>query len=371
MRPKSTQRKKQARGRSRPKQTRRKQPTTYLLEAEVVIGLEIFARQEIARFCDTQATIVTDSTKAGTVRFRYTGNFKDLAQLNSITAVYLVHHFAVPRPRALLGHEHFHALLQDITLIRNFHSSDAFQTLHIDAAGSDSSILQRLKAELAQQTGLQVDEEAGDLLLRLRRPADKSEGWEILTRLSPRPYSTRQWRICNYEGALNATVAHVMAQLTEPTEDDVFLNIAAGSGTILIERLACKPANIAIGCDTDTMALECAKRNIEHSHHSHNIVLKQANAQKLPFKDACIDAICADLPFGHLVGSHDENLTLYPRVLQEAGRVAKSGAIFAIITHEIRLLESLLSNSQQWKIREVIRINLRGLHPRIYVLQKH
>ena len=173
MHPKPNQRKKHIRGRSKSKQTRRKQPATYLLEAEVIIGLEAFTRQEIAHLCGTQATILTGPSKAGTVRFHYEGDLKELAQLKAVLAINLVHHFAVPRPSALLGHEHFHALLQDITLIRSFHPPDAYQTLHIDAAGSDSRILQRLKTELAQHTDLQIDEEAGDLLLRLRRPTNK------------------------------------------------------------------------------------------------------------------------------------------------------------------------------------------------------
>ncbi len=370
MRPKPNQRKNRTPGQSRRKSIGHKPPTTYLLEAEVVIGLEAFARQEISHFCGTQATIFIDSSKAGTIRFRYPGDLKALTQLKSVIAVNLVHHFAVPRPRALLGHEHFHALLRDIAHIRDFYPPDAFQTIHIDAAGSDSSVLQRLLAELAQHTGLKIDTDAGDLLLRLRRPVDGSEGWEMLIRLSPRPFSTRHWRVCNYEGALNATVAHVMAQLTEPTEQDVFLNIASGSGTILIERLACKPARIVIGCDIDTEALACSRHNIEHSHYP-RIVLQQTDVQHLPLKSACVDAICADLPFGQLVGSHDDNLTLYPHVLREAGRVAKPGAIFIIITHEINLMESLLNTSEIWNIQTVIPINLSGLHPRIYVLQKH
>ena len=39
-------------------------------------------------------------------------------------------------------------------------------------------------------------------------PARGGDGWETLVRTTPRPLATRYWRVCNYEAALNATVAH-------------------------------------------------------------------------------------------------------------------------------------------------------------------
>ncbi len=112
-------------------------------------------------------------------------------------------------------------------------------------------MLVRWREMLAAETGLTDVADEGDLLIRLRRPLDGAEGWDVLIRLSPRPLSVRPWRACNLPGALNATVAHVMAGLTLPDSDDVVLNIACGSATLLIERLIEGPARIAMGCDTD------------------------------------------------------------------------------------------------------------------------
>ena len=78
----------------------------------------------------------------------------------------------------------------------------------------------------------------------------------------------------------------------------------------------------------------------------------------------------ADLPFGHLVGSHDENEWLYPAILSEAARIARKDALFALITHEIRLMDGILSGYDEWKLIKMMKITLSGLHPRIYVLER-
>ena len=233
-------------------------------------------------------------------------------------------------------------------------------------------MLERLQAELGARTGLRVvppGAHEGDLHLRLRR-APGDAGWELLARISPRPLGARPWRVRNMEGALNATVAHAMALLTKPDRRDHFLNLACGSGTLLIERAACAPAARLLGVDLSTDALASAEANAAAAGYADRIELRQGDARTLDLPDASIDALCADLPFGHLVGSHDENLTLYPAILAEAARVARRDAPFALITHEVRLMETLLLDSATWAIDETARVALGGLHPRIFVLRR-
>jgi 23S rRNA G2445 N2-methylase RlmL len=90
----------------------------------------------------------------------------------------------------------------------------------------------------------------------------------------------------------------------------------------------------------------------------------------LPFSDDSFDALCADLPFGQLVGSHEENQWLYPAILAEASRVARSKARFVVVTHEVRLMDTTLENLNTWKLVNKQMITLSGLHPRIYILER-
>lgn len=340
-------------------------------EALVAEGLETVAGDELEQLAarsDGPRLAGRPRPGRGAVRFTAAGDLRPLLGLQTVQAVYLVGRFAVPRPRALLGDEHFRVLLGLVAAARRLHPPAAFASLYISAAGADSAVLTRLRDELAARTGLEPAGEQGDLQLRLRRAGD-SPGWEALVRLSPRPLAARGWRVCNREGALNAGVAHAMIRLTRPRARDIFLNLACGSGTLLIERLAGAPAARALGCDHDPAALACAAANVAASGHT-GIELLPWDATALPLPDAGVDAVVADLPFGNLVGSHAGNLVLYPRLLAEAARVARPGARAAFITHEVRLMESLLAAAAEWQVAAVLPITLGGLHPRIYLLRR-
>ncbi len=327
------------------------------------------AWRELKTLFDDRIEKVDTPPKSGVLRFSYTGNLYQLTRLQTVQAAYLIQQFAVPRPKALLGDQHFKTLLAQIAAVRELSPADAYTSFYISAAGSESSVMTRLKEELAGKTSLTLADEQGDLLIRLRHPPE-GEGWETSVRLTPRPLATRAWRVCNREGALNATVAHAMALFSNPKPDDVVLNMLCGSGTILIERLASGAAKSVVGYDHDPMAIECARKNVEAAGYSDEIKLNVGDARDLPITAKSVDVIYADLPFGNLIGSHEGNQILYPAVLKEAGRIAKPGAKGVFITHEVKLMEELLEESPHWRIQQVIRITLGGLHPRIFVLER-
>jgi ubiquinone/menaquinone biosynthesis C-methylase UbiE len=340
---------------------------------EVIPGLEALACSEIQRSFRRQV-VVAPGSQEGLISIQHRGDAAALLDLQTVLAVYARRDFAIPRPKALLGQSAFDTLLHMIADVRALHPRNTFQTLRVSAAGQESSVMQRLRAELARATGLEDVAEEGDLLLRLRRSTTDAERWEVLIRLSPRPLSARRWRVCNLAGALNASVAHAMALLTHPNSDDVVLNLCCGSGSLLIERLATASARIAIGCDIDPAALACAQENVAASG-ARQVRLESWDAGALPVPDAWVDAILVDLPFGQLVGSHAANTVLYPRILREATRVTIGGGLFVAITQDIRLWERLVADSAaDWRLDTVLPIKLPFsggyLHPRIYLLRR-
>jgi SAM-dependent methyltransferase len=349
------------------KAPRRTEAPRYEIEADVLEGLERFAHAELSQRLGRHARFGA-AARPGSLRFSYSGDLAELRELRGVVAVYLVRSFAVPRPKALLGNQQFGELAGAIATVIELAPPGAFATLRVSAAGEDSAVLTRLKSELAQRFGLAVAADEGDLLLRLRRGGD---GWEALVRLTPRPLATRAWRVCNLPGSLNATLAYAMAELTGPAPDDVVLNIACGSGTLLIERLMSMRAGQAIGCDTDAAALDCARRNLRAAGLERMARLEQWDAGALPLPDAGVSAIFADLPFGQLIGSHRENEALYPRVLAEAARVARPGARMVLLTHEVRLLERVAERfAAQWQPREVLRVRSGGMTPRVVLFER-
>jgi tRNA (guanine6-N2)-methyltransferase len=352
-------------------------------ELEVIPGLAEFAQQELENRTDNQVHMLP-SEREDRVRFRYAGHPAQLLQLLRSVAVYRVKRFDVPRPKALLGHQNFESLIGLIDDALALHRPGIFKTFYISAAGSKSSVFDRIKAEIQVRTGLQCSDEVGDLWLAVRRPQSLSAnakdvkiGWEVAVRLSPRPLSARQWRICDRPGALNGTVANTMMGLTCPSHEDRVVNLACGSGTLLIERLSLGPVLGALGCDIDLGALACARENLIASGHIHAVKLVRCDAGRVPLPTGWASAVCADLPFGMLVGSHQSNKVLYPRLLEEAGRLARSGGIMVAITQEVRLFEQAVAALHDtWKTVRVIPIRLPAntraghIRPRIYLLRR-
>lgn len=342
-------------------------PATHHLEVVVAAGLEELARAELRQL--GRSAQIVPSAEAGLLPLRYHGNLRSLLELQLATSVYMVHTFAVPRPRALLGDQQLRTIQQLSAKVMGLHPPGSFRTLYLSAAGGDSTILSRLKGELAANLGLSVGSDDGDLLVRLRREPGGS-GWQFLVRISPRPLATRAWRVCNREGALNGPVAHAMALLTRPTPSDRYLNLGCGSGSLLIERLRIGPARSALGCDRDATALRCAQANLAAAGLATRCELHNWDVRALPLPTASIDVVSADLPFGHLVGSHAENLSLYPALLAEAARVACPGARCVVLSHEVRLMERLLAQQSSWQLEQMVRVDLGGLFPRIVQLRR-
>lgn len=337
-----------------------------IYEVEFATGLIDIVREEVRQFIGKKGHII-GSYREDSLQFTFKEDSTALLELKTVIAVYQVVQFDIPRPKALLGHQHFHKLLG---VIEPLLEVDQYNSLYLSAAGSDSSVMTRIKTELSEHLKLTVEEDEGDLLLRMRRTPKTAQGWDVLVRLTPRPLATRDWRVCNYEGALNASVASAIITLTNPTIEDRFLNIGCGSGTIMIERQQYAPAKTIIGCDISEDALYCSRLNIKEAK-IRNIQLLDSDAIQLPLADSSIDKLVADLPFGYLSGSHDENQWLYPAILTESARVARYGATFVIITHEVRLIEGILDSSTDWRLMaEPLKITLSGLHPRIYLLER-
>ena len=341
-----------------------------ILEIETLPGLKEITLTELQqRFAEKIKVVPCEA--ADTIRVQYDYSPSDVHVLRTAASCYLLLHFDIPRPNALLGHQHFRRLTGQIDRVRGMNPSGSFATFRLGAAGKNSTVFERLKDELAQYTHMTNEPEEADLFLRIRPSQVEPNGWEVLLRTTPRPLLTRSWRVCNMFGALNAAVAAAMIRLTDPDENDRFFNPMCGSGTLLIERLLYGRTQLAVGCDIDQEALDFASQNIQAAGLADHIEISPMDARNLSMPDNSFDVICIDLPWGHQVGTHDENTELYPAVMREMTRVADRNGRMAIITHEINLFQETLADfSHDWTLERTIPVLQGGLHPRIYLLNK-
>ena len=339
-------------------------PATVSVECEVLPGLEPFVEDELRRVFGGRARLGAEGGR-GAVRLAYSGPLAGLLGLRTPVAAYLVDAFAGRRPSALLGDER---LFAHVATVRGLHPVGAFGSFRLSVPGRESSAVRRLVEELASRTGLAYDPDDGELLLRIRRAP---EGWELLTRLSPRPLATRPWRVHHLPGAVNATIAAAMVELTRPGPGDRVVNLLCGSGTLLVERLARAPAASAGGCDLDGEALSGAKANLDAAGLGGAAWLARMDATRTGLRDGSADVLLADLPYGHRMGSHEANATLYPAALREAARVAAPGARLVLLTHELRLFERCLPGARAWwRPERAVQVFQKGHHPVMHLLRR-
>ncbi len=307
------------------------------------------------------------STGRGAVRFSWPGPPRAPLGLRTAVAAYLLTSTPGRRPSTLLGDT---TLFDQVETVRRLHPPGSFSSFRVSAPGSDSAALRRLRQELTERTGLVHDPEEGELYLRIRRSAG-GDGWDLLTRLSPRPLSARAWRVVNVPGALNATIAAAMVELSRPRPDDRVLNLMCGSGTILVERRARERAALAAGCDIDPEALAASRANLEAAGLARSVPLARMDAAALGIAGAAFDVLLVDLPYGHRMGSHQGNAALYPAVLAEAARVTRPGGALLTVTHELRLFERCLrADERRWRVERTVQVYQKGHHPVVYLLRR-
>lgn len=365
---------------TRPKRRRPRPLPELQYVAEVLAGVAPAAERELlhagVRITGRSDTELQFETPASTAR---------LANLLYPVAIYRVVNFTVPRPKALLGDEHFRQLLSEIQQVQELQPT-GFSSFRIGAAGSDSPVFQRLASDLQKATDLQHDPEKGELLLRFRPfPA----GWQVLLRTTPRPLSSREWRVCNLPGGLNATIAVLMLEQLGMRGTDRYLNAMCGSGTLLAERVLAGPAQLLVGLDQDAAALDCARANLlatgkadsvqlaseteavelVHSGRAPGVVLLQADATATAFPVGSFSVMTSDLPWGDAVGTHSENAALYPAFLAEARRLLVTGGKLVLLSHEVRLLQQLLPELGEWRVLQETMVAHGGHHPRIFLLE--
>lgn len=330
-------------------------------EAEVLAGLEPFAAAELRA-----AGAARVQPAKGGVRCEYRGRVAHLLGLRTAVAVYSIDSFAVPRPKALLGEQHLRCLVERLERVRTL---GTFESFRFSAAGRESAVFSRLADEIGARTGLTYDPDQGDLVLRVR-PAAGGDGWEVLCRLTPRPLSARGWRLRDRRGALNATIAAAMVELSEPASGDRVLNLACGTGTLLAERLAAGPVRVALGLDNDAGPLEDAATNLAAAGVLDRVTLVRADAGRLPVRDSSFDVALADLPYGSTVGSPEGNERLYPAVLAAAAAAVRPDGRFVVITHDLRRFEALLAGQQDWRVEQDFQVFQKGHHPKVWLLRR-
>ncbi|WP_448630846.1 methyltransferase domain-containing protein [Cellulomonas soli] len=330
------------------------------------------------------------------------GPLTDVLALRTAVAAFVSLHFDVPRPRSLTSGDHLARIVEAVYASLRARGSSTFR---FEAAGRDSVAFTKLAAAITEATGLRYDDTNGELVLKVRRgvaprgdtgrrdagrpaargsgahprstgstgsAAEVDPGWDVLVRIGPRPLSARAWRVRDYPGAANATIAAAMSRLGGLREEDTVLNLMSGSGTLLIERLLAGPAARAVGVDVDPDSTAMATENAAAAGLARRTTWVTADVRSLPPElDGPFDLVLADPPWGTLHGSHSSAVEVHTGLLHAAYDRTAPGSRLVVLTHEITVMEKVLRDqAARWTIRTEQKVYAKGHHPRIYVLDR-
>lgn len=332
---------------------------------EILSGVAAFTRAELQRHLPASRVLAVRDTELELEG----ADLDDVRQLRTVVAAYLTLDFPIRKPRGLLSSDRLKAVTAAFDEIRRQRPRQRFSSMRFSVAGAHTPEMSRFRAALSAALNLPEEPESGDLLVRVRQHPDTAAVWQVLLRTTPRPLSARPWRVVNYPGAVNATIAAAVVDALDPRPDDEVVDLMCGSGTLVLERLARCGIRRMVACDISPVAIDAAMRNQRAARLKGAVEYRLADFRSLERGDSGFGTLMANPPWGELVGSHQENDVLYADLLDTAHRLAASGARFGVLTHDIKRFEAILRGNPHWSCSSVTRFFQKGHHPRLYVLQ--
>jgi predicted RNA methylase len=340
------------------------------LEVTFLPGLGDVVRTEVAAVLRPARPARPVTGRDDALALQLPGWDRRVLELRTAVAVWVVVHLDVPRPRSIVSGEHLGRVTSAVRASLAVAPSRGFR---FEAAGSDSATFARLGAELSAAVGLPFQPGAGELVVRVRRgtgAGDRDPGWDVLVRIGPRPLSARAWRVADYPGAVNASIAAAMTTLAGVRPDDRVVNLMCGSGTLLIERLAAGPVRSAVGVDLATAALDAATANLTAAGVAAELIAGDATDPRL-LAPRRFDLLLADPPWGDLHGSGAHAAQLHADLLAAAYELAAPGARLVVLTGQVAVMDrAVRAAGDRWTLDPPLRVFAKGHHPRIYLLHR-
>lgn len=196
-------------------------------------------------------------------------------------------------------------------------------------------------------------------------------GRELLVglRLSDETMRHRDYQKVHLPASLRPSLAAAMVHLTDPGENDVFLDPMCGTGTLLIERGIAARHRLLIGGDIDQASLNAARENVGPRHKPRDLLLW--DARRLPLADASVDRVACNLPFGRQLGRPSELPALYGGLATELARVLRPGGRAVLLASAVAQLRVALQDTPGLAIGRRYPINILGQNATIQLVERY
>ncbi len=186
--------------------------------------------------------------------------------------------------------------------------------------------------------------------------------------------SRRQLEGYQPRAALKANVAYALLRLARlDPPPGVLLDPFCGSGTILLEAADLWPDTRGYGNDWDEEAVAGARENVERAGLADRITVREGDVWHLAerFEDVTVDLVVTNPPFGVRMASSMDFLPFYRRVLEQLYEVLRSGGKVVMLVLREGPFNTAIRETDHFTIRHVRVIEIGGLYPHVFVLERH
>ncbi|MFH1235973.1 MAG: methyltransferase domain-containing protein [Parcubacteria group bacterium] len=287
-----------------------------------------------------------------------------IRSLRSATRAYIIAEDHKYNPHYISNHK---SIVGDILAVVMRDQKNAFRSFKLICAGS-TSFDARSIAEYIHNTFQLAEAEDADLKAHII----KTKGtWEVGVQLTPRPLSSRDYKLRNMGGAMDPTIAYAVNSLADLGGAESYLNVFSGSATLLIEAAQCFPnLKKLLGFDNNKETISLAMQNIREAGVIRRVRLKEKDIFDKP-DFGTFDVITSDLPFGMLIAKHEDLENLYRAFVTYCQGTLRPGGRLVIYTSEHKLLKKILAESlfgvqKTFELKLMTSANM-YLHPKIFV----
>ncbi len=360
--------------------------------AQTQPGFEAIAADEIARSLEDAVVRGTRTVadKNGMVLFEYPGEVEDLLALRTIEDLFFLvmtlpelpptrealRQLEAATARATAVEAGLH-LVRKLRPGRGGHGKLHFRVI---ARQVGQAAYRRVDAQRIIERAIEgradhkwrLDEEGGlEFWLTLLSDGAVGSGRSealLALRLSDERMRHREYKLEHLPASLRPAPAAALVWLTQPADDDVFLDPMCGAGTLLIERAYAGRYRQLLGGDAREEAVAVALSNIGSRYKP--IEVRRWDARDLPLDAASATAAAVNLPFGRQIGTIEGNRALYPAVLRETARVLRPGSRLVALTGDTRTFVEALRRVKGLERRAEYPVVVLGQPARVYVVER-
>lgn len=174
---------------------------------------------------------------------------------------------------------------------------------------------------------------------------------------------------------LRAATCYSLLRVANIQTGDIIMDPMAGSGAIPVE--CCygwgeEWLAFTLAGEIESKPLCKCKVNLDSFRAGPPRDILQLDLRGSPIRDACIDVIVSDLPFGRRHGSKKHNRSLYPELLSEMGRMVRpETGRAALLTQDFKSMNHAYRQYRHlWTMKSCNFVKVGNLSCHIYLMQR-